>query len=74
MAIVAERFNFPVKNLSIADRTRKSVICVCGKFLFQGLIETNEEGRTTAIIKGVNLISCYAPPRWKLEKIKMSKG
>lgn len=69
VAIIAEPYQIPSGNGKwVADKAGIAAITVTGKFPIQEIISTDEEGFVIAVINGIVMCSCYAPPSWPIEK------
>lgn len=69
VAILAEPYHIPPQNRNwLADPTKSAAIWVTGRFPVQEVVAPTEEGFVIAKVNGVFFCSCYAPPRWPIER------
>lgn len=66
-AIIAEHPVPPDNGNWVADRTGTAAIHVPGRFRIQEVVDNSGEGFVIAKTNGVDVCSCYAPPRWTVE-------
>lgn len=63
VAIIAEPYRVPANGAWISDKQKWSAIFICGSYPIQEVITNSESGVVAAKINGINIFSCYAPPR-----------
>ncbi|XP_052901358.1 uncharacterized protein LOC128307518 [Anopheles moucheti] len=67
--LISEPYRTPIgSNNWVSDKTGMAAIWATGKFPIQRVVSCAFEGFTIAVVNGVYFCSCYAPPRWDLEK------
>ncbi|XP_055584801.1 uncharacterized protein LOC129737665 [Uranotaenia lowii] len=52
----------------VTDRAKLAAIWVTGRYPIQEVVSAGEEGFVIAKVNGIFVCSCYAPPRWSLER------
>jgi hypothetical protein len=68
LALIAEPYRVPKEDGKwVQDKTGTAAIYACGKYPIQEVISVDKEGFVVAVINGVYVCSCYAPPRWSQE-------
>ncbi len=69
IAIVSDPYCIPPGNGNwVADKSSTAAICTTSKFPVQEVVSTSNEGYAVAKVDGVFYCSCYAPPRWSIER------
>ncbi|XP_062538588.1 uncharacterized protein LOC134206866 [Armigeres subalbatus] len=69
VAIIAEPYRVPHDNGNwVTDKERIAAIQIMGRYPIQEVVDSSHEGFVIAKINGIFVCSCYAPPRWPLER------
>lgn len=69
IALLSDPYRIPSGNRSWAtDSKRSAAIWVMGQYPIQEVVTAAEEGFVVAKVHGVYYCSCYAPPRWSVER------
>ena len=71
VAMLSEPYRCPSGvNNWVSDSTATAAIWASGRFPIQQIISRHGEGYVIAVINKITFCSCYAPPRWDLEKFE----
>lgn len=69
VAVVADPYRVPAGNGNwVTDKSRTAAIWTTGRYPVQEVVLTSVEGFVIVKINGVFFCSCYAPPRWPIER------
>ncbi|XP_055604980.1 uncharacterized protein LOC129753206 [Uranotaenia lowii] len=69
IALVADPYRRAANGINWAtDDAKLAAIWVTGSFPIQEVLATENEGMVVAKVNGIYFCSCYAPPRWSLER------
>ena len=69
VAIIAEPYRVPPDNGNwVVDAAGIAAIQVMGRYPIQEVVARSHEGFVIVKINGIFVCSCYAPPRWTMEK------
>lgn len=69
VAVVADPYRVPAGNGNwVTDKSRTAAIWTTGLYPVQEVVLTSVEGFVIVKINGVFFCSCYAPPRWPIER------
>lgn len=69
IAIIADPYRIPAGNGNwVADSAGMAAIWTTSRYPVQEVVSTSNEGFVVAKVDGVFFCSCYAPPRWSIER------
>ncbi|XP_055590077.1 uncharacterized protein LOC129742229 [Uranotaenia lowii] len=69
LALVADPYRRTTDGSNwVTDRAKLAAIWVTGRYPIQEVVSAGEEGFVIAKVNGIFVCSCYAPPRWSLER------
>lgn len=69
VAIISDPYRIPSGNGNwVADEAGTAAIWTVGRYPLQEVVYRAIEGFVIAKVNGVYICSCYAPPRWTIER------
>lgn len=68
VALLSDPYRVPLNGAWVADKERSVAIRAMGRYPIQEIVGAQQSGFTIAKINGIYFCSCYAPPRWSLDR------